>query len=65
MPRYQVKIKAVAYGCRFVANLDFYLAECSTGTDVIRVAEKYARDRGWQSVVVSAGVSGTIVDLPE
>lgn len=46
MPRYEAKIEALAYGCKFVAKLEFYLAEGSTSDELARVADKYARARG-------------------
>ncbi len=65
MQRYQAKIEAVAYGQKFVANLEFYLPQGSSGADIVHVAEKYALARGWQRVVVSTNESMPMFALSE
>lgn len=61
MPTFLAVLEAAAGDRLIVEALTFELPFGSSGIDVVRAGEDYARRRGWRCLVVATGLNGTVL----
>ncbi len=48
-----------------IETLTFALPVGSSGVDIVRAGEDYARHRGWRCLVVVTGMNGTVLRIAD